>query len=159
MSSVRKRLSPNSFECAGSDGQSYEFWRSEADKLAWHKPYTRIIDLDATPVPRWFPDGEINTCYNAVDRHVENGRGEQTAIIFDSAMTGIKQNITYKELQDQTAIFAGAMTREGIVKGDRVIIYMPMVPEALIAMLACARLGAIHSVVWRFCCLRIGHPH
>ena len=128
--------------------QSKKFWGSEAQYLSWSTPPTTVLDYDKKPLPSWFPDGEINTCYNAVDRHVDAGRGDQTAIIFDSAMSGTQKHISYQELQNDVAVFAGAMAHKGIVKGDRVIIYMPMVPEALVAMLACARLGAIHSVVF-----------
>ena len=107
-----------------------------------------VFDESNPPFYRWFTGGELNTCYNAVDRHVEAGRGEQLALIFDSAMTGVQRTLTYAELRDTTARFAGALARLGVGKGDRVIIYMPMVPEAVIAMLACARLGAVHSVVF-----------
>ena len=124
------------------------FWGHAAAGIAWTQPFTRVLDADAAPVYRWFTGGELNTCYNAVDRHVEAGRGEQTALIFDSAMTGTKRRLTYAELQDQTARVAGVLAGLGVQRGDRVIIYMPMVPEAAIAMLACARLGAIHSVVF-----------
>jgi len=148
MSSAQKRAPLDNSKRTELSSGDHRFWGAEAQKLEWFKPYSQVIDLQAKPVPRWFVEGEINTCYNAVDRHVEAGRGEQTAIQFDSAMTGIKKAISYRELKEQTAVFAGAMAREGVTKGDRVLIYMPMVPEALIAMLACARLGAVHSVVF-----------
>lgn len=125
-----------------------EFWSALAADLNWNKHWNRVIDMDAKPVPRWFAGGKINTCYNALDRHIDNGQGDKTALIYDSAMTGKQQHFTYEELKQRTAVFAGAMARQGITKGDRVIIYMPMIPEAVIAMLACARLGAIHSVVF-----------
>jgi len=131
-----------------TDEQLALFWAEQAEHLHWDTPWQKTLDATCTPVPRWFSGGKINTCFNALDRHVEAGRGEQDALIFDSAMTGDKKRFTYKELRDQTAVFAGAMVDNGITKGDRVIIYMPMIPEAVIAMLACARIGAIHSVVF-----------
>ncbi|CAA6816855.1 MAG: Acetyl-coenzyme A synthetase (EC [uncultured Thiotrichaceae bacterium] len=128
--------------------QPEEFWGEVAADLSWEKPWSRVLDMDAKPVPKWFPDAEINTCYNAVDRHVEAGRGDQNAIIYDSPITDSQQKITYAELQSLVSKFAGGLKSLGVEKGDRVIIYMPMIPEAAIAMLACARLGAIHSVVF-----------
>lgn len=125
-----------------------QFWAEQARSLTWHQPPTKVLDTSTSPLPRWFADGQINTCYNALDRHVDAGRGDHTALIYDSAMTGKKQLYSYRELRDETALFAGAMARHGVGKGDRVIIYMPMVPQAVIAMLACARIGAIHSVVF-----------
>lgn len=124
------------------------FWGEAAQALHWDKPWDKVLDDSNKPFYRWFAGGQINTCYNAVDRHVENGRAEQAAIIYDSPVTDTKRTITYKELQDQVAGFAGALKAGGVEKGDRVLIYMPMVPEAIIAMLACARIGAIHSVVF-----------
>ena len=124
------------------------FWLDAAQGIDWIKAPTRALDDSRAPIYQWFPDGTLNTCYNAVDRHVENGRGEQPAIIHDSPITGSKRTITYRELQDLTARCAGMLAGLGVTKGDRVIIYMPMVPEALVAMLGCARLGAIHSVVF-----------
>ncbi|SIT66006.1 propionyl-CoA synthetase [Ectothiorhodosinus mongolicus] len=124
------------------------FWAEAAKAIDWDKPFDKVLDDSQAPSYAWFPGGMLNTCYNAVDRHVAAGRGEQTAIIYDSPVTDSKRRISYAELQDLTARFAGALAKLGVVKGDRVIIYMPMVPEALIAMLACARLGAIHSVVF-----------
>lgn len=124
------------------------FWMSAAEAIDWTKPPTRALDDSAAPFYRWFADGEANTCWNAVDRHVVAGRGEQAAILYDSPVTGTQRTITYAELQDQVARLAGALAARGIVRGDRLILYMPMVPEALVAMLACARLGAIHSVVF-----------
>jgi len=125
-----------------------EFWADQAEKLDWYTPWQTVIDTESKPVPRWFKGAEINTCHNALDRHVTAGRGDHTALIYDSAMTGKQRHFSYKELQEKTALFAGAMAKKGIGKGDRVIIYMPMVPQAIITMLACARLGAIHSVVF-----------
>ena len=120
--------------------------REHGDRLG--SPSGAIFDRSVTPSPAWFPDGELNTCFNALDRHVRDGRGEQTALIYDSPVTGVVRRYTYRELLDQVARFAGALTRDGVRRGDRVVIYMPMIPEAVIAMLACARLGAIHSVVF-----------
>jgi propionyl-CoA synthetase len=124
------------------------FWMQQAQAIDWVKKPTKALDDSRAPFYRWFTDGEVNTCYNAVDRHVENGRGDQVAIIYDSPITGAKSKTTYAELKDQTASLAGALTAKGVTKGDRVIIYMPMVPEAIVAMLACTRIGAIHSVVF-----------
>ncbi|MBB2773414.1 MULTISPECIES: propionyl-CoA synthetase [Mycolicibacterium] len=125
-----------------------KFWAEAARAVAWTREPTRVLDDSNPPFYRWFPDGELNTCANALDRHVEDGRGEQAALIYDSPVTGVKGTYTYRELLDQTARFAGALRGLGVEKGDRVVIYLPMVPEALIAMLACARLGAVHSVVF-----------
>ncbi len=119
-----------------------------AEAIDWTKKPTKALDDSNPPFYRWFADGEANTCWNALDRHVEAGRGDQPAIIYDSPITGAKRSISYADLLDQTARFAGALKAQGIAKGDRVIIYMPMVPETVVAMLACARLGAIHSVVF-----------
>jgi propionyl-CoA synthetase len=124
------------------------FWGDAAAALHWDKPWDTVLDLDAKPVPRWFAGGQLNTCYNAVDRHVEMGRGNQTALIYDSPVTGQKQTYTYAELRDVVARFAGTLRAQGVGHGDRVLIYLPMIPEAAIAMLACARLGAVHSVVF-----------
>ena len=124
------------------------FWMDQAKSIDWVTPPSRALDDSKAPLYRWFTDAEVNTCYNAVDRHVENGRGEQAAIIYDSPITHTKRQITYAELQTRVASLAGALRAKGVEKGDRVIIYMPMIPEALEAMLACARLGAIHSVVF-----------
>jgi propionyl-CoA synthetase len=125
-----------------------EFWGEAARGIDWVRPYEKVLDSSNAPFYRWFPGGELNTCFNAVDRHVEAGRGDQPALIFDSAMTGAKRTLTYSELRELTARVAGGLAKLGVGKGDRVIIYMPMVPEAVIAMLACARLGAVHSVVF-----------
>ena len=124
------------------------FWLQAAGGIDWVKKPSRALDASRAPLYEWFTDAEVNTCWNAVDRHVEAGRGDQPAIIHDSPVTGTKHVITYAELQDRVSRLAGALKAKGIGKGDRVIIYMPMVPEALEAMLACARLGAIHSVVF-----------
>src|SRR5882757_10267360 len=124
------------------------FWAEQARGLHWDKPWDQVLDGSAAPMYRWFCGGYLNTCYNAVDRHVEAGRGEQLALIHDSPVTGSIRRYTYRELRDRVALFAGALLRQGLKQGDRVIIYMPMVPEAAIAMLACARIGAVHSVVF-----------
>jgi propionyl-CoA synthetase len=124
------------------------FWAEAAEGIDWYQKWDSVIDKSNPPFYRWFKGGELNTCYNAVDRHVENGRGDQVAIIYDSPVTGIVTKTTYRELQGQVATFAGALRAQGINKGDTVIIYMPMIPEAAVAMLACARLGAVHSVVF-----------
>jgi propionyl-CoA synthetase len=124
------------------------FWHEAAASVRWDKPYGRVLDDSQAPMYRWFRGGWLNTCYNAIDVHVEEGRGEQLAVIYDSPVTGVKRTFTYAELLDRVARFAGVLASLGVVKGDRVIIYMPMVPETLIAMYACARIGAIHSVVF-----------
>ncbi len=124
------------------------FWGAAAQALHWHKPWDKVLDTQAKPTPRWFPGGEINTCYNALDRHVEAGHGERLALIYDSPVTGQKRQYTYREMRDTVARLAGAIAAHGVGRGDRVIIYMPMIPEAAMAMLACARIGAIHSVVF-----------
>ncbi|NIN39281.1 MAG: AMP-binding protein, partial [Gammaproteobacteria bacterium] len=124
------------------------FWMKAAEAVDWTEKPTRALDDSAAPMYRWFSDGVCNTCYNAIDRHVEGGRADQPALIYDSPITGSKSVLTYAQLKDKVARLAGAMARAGIGKGDRVVIYMPMVPEAAIAMLACARIGAIHSVVF-----------
>ncbi|MFB4204796.1 propionyl-CoA synthetase [Arhodomonas sp. KWT2] len=124
------------------------FWRERAREIDWYEFPQTILGRDERGHYRWFPDGRLNTCHLAVDRHVQRGAGEQTAIIHDSPATGTQRHISFTELQDQVARFAGALRGLGVEHGDRVVIYMPMIPETLIAMLACARLGAIHSVVF-----------
>jgi propionyl-CoA synthetase len=124
------------------------FWTDAADAIDWVTPPTVILDADNPPLYRWFADGELNTCANAVDRHVVAGRGDHVALIHDSAVTGEVTRLTYAELLDQVARFSGVLRGAGVQKGDRVIVYMPMVPEAVVAMLACARIGAVHSVVF-----------
>ncbi len=124
------------------------FWGDAAADIDWIKPWDQVLDDSDAPFYRWFAGGQLNTCYNAVDRHVEHGRAEQLALIYDSPVTGGGATYTYRELRDAVARFAGALKAQGVAKGDRVVIYMPMVPEAAIAMLACARIGAIHSVVF-----------
>jgi len=125
-----------------------DFWAEAARDIQWYREYSRVLDDSNPPFYRWFPDGEINTCYNALDYHVASGRAEQIALIYDSPVTGTVRKFTYAELLDEVSRFAGVLTANGISKGDRVVIYMPMIPEAAIAMLACARIGAIHSVVF-----------
>src|SRR5688572_5627341 len=124
------------------------FWEQAAESVHWYKRWDKILDSSNAPFYRWFSGALVNTCYNLLDAHVENGRAEQPALIYDSPVTGAVKSYTYRELLNEVATFAGALRREGVEKGDRVIIYMPMVPEALIAMLACARIGAIRSVVF-----------
>ena len=124
------------------------FWGEAAAELHWYKPWDKVLDMDAKPVPRWFPGAEFNTAYNCLDRHVEAGRGDQAALIYDSPITQQQRTYSYTELRDAVAGFAGALAAQGVGRGDRVLIYMPMIPEAAIAMLASARLGAIHSVVF-----------
>ena len=124
------------------------FWMTAADAIDWVTKPSKALFADRAPLYEWFSDSEVNTCHNAVDRHVLNGRGDQKAIIYDSPMTGTKYSITFSELLEKVSVLAGALTNNGISKGDRVIIYMPMIPEGIISMLACARIGAIHSVVF-----------
>ncbi len=124
------------------------FWMTAADAIDWVTKPSKALFADRAPLYEWFSDSEVNTCYNAVDRHVLNGRGDQKAIIYDSPMTGTKYSITFSELLEKVSVLAGALTNNGISTGDRVIIYMPMIPEGIISMLACARIGAIHSVVF-----------
>ncbi|WP_110797331.1 propionyl-CoA synthetase [Mycolicibacterium llatzerense] len=133
---------------AASVGDPNGFWLQQARSITWTREPVEALDATHAPFCRWFPDGELNTCANALDRHVEAGRGDQAALIYDSPVTGTARTYTYRELLDEVAVFAGALRGLGVAKGDRVVIYMPMVPEAVVAMLACARLGAIHSVVF-----------
>lgn len=125
-----------------------EFWRAAAKQIDWVSAPTAILDSSRAPIYRWYADGVLNTCANALDRQVAAGRGDQVAIYYDSPLTDSKQAITYRELLDQVAVFAGGLASLGVQKGDRVLIYLPMVPQAAVAMLACARLGAVHSVVF-----------
>ena len=124
------------------------FWADAAAGIDWYKPWDKVLDDSNKPFYRWFTGGELNTCHNALDRHVEGGRADQAALIYDSPVTGTVQSFSYRELRDEVAGFAGALAAQGVGKGDRVIVYMPMIPQAAIAMLACARIGAIHSVVF-----------
>jgi len=134
------------YEWALSDPDG--FWAEKADAVVWTKRWDTVCDQSRPPFVRWFVGGELNTCYNALDKHVEAGRGEQAALIYDSPVTGTKRTYSYNELRDRVAAFAGALAAQGVEKGDRVLVYMPMIPETVIAMLACARLGAVHSVVF-----------
>lgn len=140
----------NSFKTAHRKSLDHpqEFWAEAAAGIDWETRWDRVLDDTRAPFYRWFTGGRLNTCYNAIDRHVEGSRAEQTAIIYDSPMTGSKRTISYRELRDETALFAGVLAANGIGRGDRVIIYMPMIPEAIIAIMACARIGAVHSVVF-----------
>jgi len=124
------------------------FWGDAAQDIQWTKKPQTVLDNSNPPFTRWYPDGELNACYNTLDYHVENGRGEQTALIYDSAVTSTVEKISYTEMRDKVARLAGVLSSFGVEKGDRVVIYMPLVPEAIMAMLACARLGSIHSVVF-----------
>ena len=125
-----------------------EFWAEAAEVIDWERRWDRVLDASTPPFFRWFAGARLNTCWNAVDRHVAAGRGERVALIWDSPVTGQIRHFTYLELRDEVARLAGVLAKLGAVKGDRVLIYMPMVPEAAFAMLACARIGAIHSVVF-----------
>ena len=128
--------------------QPEAFWAEAASHIDWDRGWDQVLDDSNPPFYRWFQGGRMNTCYNAVDRHVAGGRGDQAAIIYNSPVTGTILTITYQELQERVARFAGALQSLGVKKGDTVIIYMPMIPEAAVAMLGCARLGAVHSVVF-----------
>ncbi len=125
-----------------------QFWAEQAQHLDWDKPWDQVLDSSRAPLYRWFAGARLNTCHNALDRHVDGGRAEQVALIYDSPLTDTVQKYSYRELRDRVARFAGALVARGVEKGDRVVVYMPMVPEAIIAMLACARIGAVHSVVF-----------
>jgi len=125
-----------------------EFWAKAAEGIDWDKRWDSVLDNPDPMTYRWFTGGRLNTCYNALDRHVERGRGDQAAIIYDSAVTDSKRTISYSDLLSEVASFAGVLAAQGVNKGDRVIVYMPMIPEAIVAVLACARLGAVHSVVF-----------
>uniref|UniRef100_A0A8U8CBX8 Acyl-CoA synthetase short-chain family member 3, mitochondrial n=1 Tax=Geospiza parvula TaxID=87175 RepID=A0A8U8CBX8_GEOPR len=123
-------------------------WGEVAEQIQWYKPWVRTLERGSLGSASWFLGGELNICYNAVDRHVENGRGDQIAIIYDSPVTNTKDRITYKELLDQVSKLADVMIKHGVKKGDRVVIYMPMIPQTVYCMLACARIGAIHSLIF-----------
>jgi propionyl-CoA synthetase len=124
------------------------FWAQVAEAIDWYQPPTQVLDSSNPPFHRWYPDGVLNTCHNALDRHIDAGHGDRTALIYDSPVTETKANYSYTELREAVARFAGVLTELGVRKGDRVVIYLPMVPEAVIAMLASARIGAVHSVVF-----------
>ena len=125
-----------------------DFWQNISNDIFWYKKPTKILNKDNPPFYKWFNDGFTNTCYNALDLHIDQGRGDKTALIYDSPITKNKKKFSYKELRENVSKFAGALKNQGVNKGDRVIIYMPMIPEAVVAMLACGRIGAIHSVVF-----------
>ncbi|XP_013403467.1 acyl-CoA synthetase short-chain family member 3, mitochondrial [Lingula anatina] len=125
-----------------------EFWAEAAENISWMKKFDKVLDNSNPPFSKWFVGGQLNTCYNAIDRHVEQGYGDHVAVIHDSPVTNTQQKITFAQLQDQVSRFAGALTKHGVKKGEVVLIYMPMIPEAIIAMLACARIGAVHSLVF-----------
>lgn len=124
------------------------FWAAAAAAVHWYKKWDRVLDDSNPPFYRWFAGGLVNSCYNALDWHVANGRAHQPALIYDSPVTNTVKTYTYQQLLDEVARFAGALAAQGVQKGDRVINYMPMVPETAVAMLACARIGAIHSVIF-----------
>jgi propionyl-CoA synthetase len=128
--------------------QPSRFWAAAADQIEWLRRPRAIVDDSRPPMARWFPGGMLNTCYNALDLHVASGRGEQDALVYDSPVTGALRRLRYRELRDEVARLAGALRDLGVEKGDRVLLYMPMIPEAVFGMLACARIGAIHSVVF-----------
>ena len=124
------------------------FWKKVSEDIFWYKKPSKILNTSNPPFYKWYEDGVTNTCYNAIDYHIDNGKGEKLAIIYDSPITETKKTFTYNQLKEKVSLFAGALVNQGVSKGDRVIIYMPMIPEAVIAMLACGRIGAIHSVVF-----------
>jgi len=124
------------------------FWLEAARAVDWVREPTTALDEGMAPLYRWFPDGQLNTCHNALDRHVDAGHGQRTALVYDSALLGIRERYSYARLRDEVALFAGALAARGVGKGDRVLVYLPMIPQAVVAMLACARLGAVHSVVF-----------
>ncbi|WP_261884428.1 propionyl-CoA synthetase [Vibrio pomeroyi] len=134
------------YQWAREDPKS--FWETQSQAIDWFESPKTILQTDDNGIERWFPDGVMNTCWLALDYHCENGRGDKVALIYDSPVTGIKSSYTYNELREQVAKTAGMLAEQGVTKGDRVVIYMPMIPEAAMAMLACARLGAVHSVVF-----------
>lgn len=135
-------------ELEASKNNPEEFWREKSNTLEWFEPAGQVLSEDEHGIHHWFADAQMNTCHMALDYHVNNGRGEQTALIYDSPVTSTGRSYTYRQLRDEVAKVAGMLKAQGVEKGDRVIIYMPMIPEAAMAMLACARLGAIHSVVF-----------
>ncbi|XP_019639821.1 PREDICTED: acyl-CoA synthetase short-chain family member 3, mitochondrial-like isoform X2 [Branchiostoma belcheri] len=142
--------------------QPEEFWGEQAENIVWTRRWDRVLDATDPVHPKWFPGGELNVCYNAVDRHVDAGFGDHTAIIYDSPVTNTVQHMSYRQFQEQVSRFAGVLSKHGVQKGDRVLIYMPMTPHAMVAMLASARLGAIHSLVFggfggKELATRVGH--
>ncbi len=137
---------PDSYARSISDPEG--FWGDVAGDIHWFETWDRVLDDSNPPFYRWFTGGVLNTCYNALDVHVESGRADQPALIYDSPVTGKVRSFTFRELRDRVALFAGVLAAQGVGKGDRVVIYMPMIPQAVVAMLGCARLGAVHSVVF-----------
>ena len=135
-----------------------EYWKKVSNEIFWYKKPSKILNTSNPPFYKWYEDGMTNTCYNAVDVHIDNGNGEKVAIIYDSPITGVKNKFTYNQLKEKVSFFAGALVNQGVGKGDRVIIYMPMIPEAVVAMLACGRIGAIHSVVFGLSLIHISEP-
>ena len=125
-----------------------KFWKEVSEDIFWYEKPKKILNSSSPPFYKWFEDGVTNTCYNALDVHIDKGLGEKTALIYDSPITGKKAKFSYSNLKEKVSKFAWALKNQGVHKGDRVIIYMPMIPEAVIAMLACGRIGAIHSVVF-----------
>lgn len=125
-----------------------EFWGKLGKLVHWDRPWKRVLDNDSPPFSRWYCGGYLNACYNAIDRHILAGKGSKVALIHDSPLANIVRHVTYQELYDQVSLLAGGLQKLGVKKGDRVVIYMPLIPETIMAMLATARLGAIHSVVF-----------
>ena len=125
-----------------------EFWKNVSEDVFWFKKPNKILNNSKPPFYKWFEDGVTNSCYNALDHHIEQGKGNKVALIYDSPITGNKAKFTFNQLKGKVSKFAGALDKLGIKKGDRIVIYMPMIPEAVVAMLACGRIGAIHSVVF-----------
>ena len=128
-----------------------EFWAEAAEDIDWESRWDKVLDDSNAPIYRWFSGGRLNTCYNALDRHVENGRGEQAAIIYDSPVTGSQRTISFSELLDDVALFAGALVKNGVKQGDRVIIYMPMIPEAVVAVQVAGPLGVEENGILQPC--------
>ncbi len=124
------------------------FWAEHAENIVWTKKWDKIIDDSNSPFTKWFPGGRLSVCYNAVDRHLDEGHGDDRAFIWDSAISGQKQTWTYKKLQEQVSKVARVLSHLGVERGDRVLVYMPMIPETVVGMLAASRLGAVHSVVF-----------
>ncbi|MCA9926114.1 MAG: AMP-binding protein, partial [Anaerolineales bacterium] len=143
-------MSESSYEAVYGRWQSdtEAFWAEAAADVQWDRQWNNVLDDSRPPFYRWFAGGQLNSCYNALDVHVANGRSDQLALIYDSPVTDTLKKYTYRQLRDEVAKLAGVLQKHGVQKGDRVIIYMPMVPEAVMGMLACARIGAIHSVVF-----------
>uniref|UniRef100_A0A8C0W3E9 Acyl-CoA synthetase short-chain family member 3, mitochondrial n=1 Tax=Castor canadensis TaxID=51338 RepID=A0A8C0W3E9_CASCN len=133
---------------AASVSDPERFWGKAAEQISWYKPWTKTLENRYLPSTSWFVEGMLNICYNAIDRHIENGKGDKIAIIYDSPVTNTKETISYKDVLEQVSKLAGVFVKHGIKKGDTVVIYMPMIPQAMYAMLACARIGAIHSLIF-----------